>query len=615
MNKNNILLLTIAIPLVLLMLVAGCSKDFLEKPKGGAVTEDTIFTTQNQARKALAHVYYTSFPSIISYDWNQSRPGVITDEVYLLHGKNDNWAGSLINTERYVVGSMGTENTSDRGTAERNDGGTTGFGSHYASIRTANLVLKNIDRVMDADAAWITDVKGQALFCRAYQHYELFRQYGGIPIVTNPLEGNNLKVARSSIKSVVDTLVSWCDKAASMLPPTRPSVDYGRATKLAALALKARVLLYAASPQYNTPSNLEANFAGARFGDARDSVLKYDTYDANRWKLAADAAKAVIDNSGEAGVALYNTNKPLTTGDTYATLGDYESVWNVFANKELIFVNTKDKGDHWNNWWSNFMNNKVRESNWGVKNSAVEFIQLYEKNDGTPWTMPATGNDLPVFIQGLNLDPRFYQSICYDGMFYSSAKGYLDYYKEGDGYPSGQLASADGIDNGLAFEVYKFTGRVDNMNDNHFSTPIFRLAEFYLSYAEALNEFSGPSGAAYDALNLIRSRAGMPPKSGLDNDGFRKAIQNERTVELAFENHRYNDLYRWGEAHVVLNQNLHGVVTTAKKVNNNLKRSWEVVSLLQRIFPKKYYYLPFPNSEISKEYLGGNSWNGQNPGW
>ena len=126
------------------------------------------------------------------------------------------------------------------------------------------------------------------------------------------------------------------------LPATRASIDYGKVTKLAALALKARVLLYAASPLYNTPQSMTSTISAARFGDGRDSVLCYGTYDPNRWQLAATAAKAVIDNAAASSVSLYNTGKPETTGytGTYAELGDYESVYNVYANQELILVNT-----------------------------------------------------------------------------------------------------------------------------------------------------------------------------------------------------------------------------------------------------------------------------------
>ena len=588
-------------------LLPGCSKNFLEKPRGGDVTIDTIFHTQKQAQGAVAQMYNlcirTYLPQNNSGD---CRPEAVTDQLYIINPAY-NWATLSINAGIYVTGNMSPSATIDRG-----------FGGHYQGIRQANLVLQNIDMVSDADNAWKTDVKGQAIFCRALQHFELFRLYGGVPIVTVPLSGeDNLKIPRASVKTMVDSIVSWCDQAAAMLPVTRASVDYGKVTKLAALALKARMLLYAASPLYNTPATMAAAIAGARFKDGRDSVLCYPTYDVNRWKLAADAAKDVIENAGAAGVALYNTGKPETTGETYATLGDYESVSNVYANSELILVNTATQAPAGTAFeWSRYLSSKVRLNDWGVKNNVpVEFMQLYEKRDGTTWTLPQSGADYGVDVKALNLDPRFYQTVAYDGMLYNATRGTLAFYKAGDGYAAGSLSSSDAGPDGYAMETYKFVARIDNMSDNHFAWPVFRLAEFYLSYAEALNEYAGPGGDATLYLNKIRQRAGMPDKTGLNNDQFRLAIQNERTIELAYEGHRYNDLNRWLKAHVVLNQFLHGVSTTAKKVNNVLKRSWTIVPFIQRNYPIKYYYVPFPYTEISKQYLGSATWDGQNPGW
>lgn len=606
------------------ILFNGCSKDFLEKPKGGSVTTDTIFHTKNQAQYAIAQMYYLCIRGYFARNWDGCRPEVITDQVYVLHPSYD-WATGCINAGVYVTGNMSPSANCDYGWGADADKGVTGgaFGQHYRGIRQANLVLKNINMVADADDGWKRDVKGQALFCRAMQHYEAFRYYGGIPIVSTALSGDGeINVPRSSVQSVVDSVVKWCDEAASMLPATRPSTDYGKVTKLAALALKSRILLYAASPLYNTPDDMKATIAGARYGNARDTVLCYPSYDKERWKRAADAAKAVIDNAPAAGVELYDTGKPETTGETYATLGDYESVYNVFANKELILVNTANQVPSGNSWgdgtaWGQYLSSKLRLNSWGVKNNVpVEFMQLYEKRDGTKWTLPSNGSDLPTDIKALNLDPRFYQTIAYDGMYYNSTRGTLAYYKKGDYSTDGSLASSDAGVDGYALETYKFVARIDNMSDDHFAWPVFRLAEFYLNYAEALNEYQGPSGDPTIYLNRIRKRAGMPDKNISSTDGFRDAVQNERTIELAYEGHRYNDLNRWLKAHVVLNQNLHGIATTARNIGGSLKRTWEVVPFIQRVYPIKYYYIPFPNAEVSKKYLGdGKGWDGQNPGW
>lgn len=608
----------ILISTALVQLMAGCSKDFLEKPAGGAVTVDTIFNTKNQAQYAVASMYQASIQSYYAYSAGGlghsnscARPDIITDEVYLQ--PNVRWIAQNIGIDAYYSGTMTAASTPD----------IPGFGAHFLGIRRANLVLKNIDKVTDADQSWKDDVKGQALFCLALQHYELFRYYGGIPIVSDVLGGGNLKLPRRSVETVVNTIVRWCDQAVLLLPDQRPASEFGKVTKLSALALKSRILLYAASPMYNTPSEMSSKVI--RYGDARDSVLCYPSYDINRWKLAADAAKDVLDNAAAAGVSIYNTGTPETTGDVMTAIGDYERVWNEYANQEIILANTQFSYNDWGQGVIWALTNQCRAGcsaagigQWGPMNNVpVEFAMQYEKRDGTTWSVSPdeTGDDLTSFLEDLDLDPRFYQSIAYGGMQYNSSYGRLEYYKAGDGISDGRLGGTDQDNYGFAMEAFKFAPRIDNAAASHVSWPVFRLAEFYLNYAEALNEFEGPSNA-FDALNETRRRAGMPDKAGLDQDEFRTAIHNERTIELAFENHRYNDLLRWLKAEEVLNQSFHGFKTVAMSSGGeNAWHAWTVSLFETRVFPKKYYYLPFPNEEISKEYLGGDSWNGQNPGW
>lgn len=622
-------------------MMTGCSRDFLEKPKGGAVTVDTVFHTQMQAQYAVADMYKWCIPSgFVLTESADCREDALTDNVHLtLPGAA--WVGGNYNYQYYIFGNMTPSAAIDRGPVSISRGDAPPFTGWYKAIRKANLVLKNIDKVSDASPAWISDVKGQAIFCRAMAHYSAFRLYGGVPIVNNVLEGDGqIAIPRGSVQAVVDSIVSWCDQAAALLPPTRPDVNYGQITSLAALALKARILLYAASPLYNTPNDMKSMIAGARFGDARDSVLCYPSYDKERWKRAADAAKAVIDAAPASGVSLYvssPTPKPVTTPNTdnYAGLGDYEAVYNnvygtsgAYGNPEMILVNTFNQKDpdrsQWNQW--GFYNtSKIRMNGWGAKNNVpVEFLQLYEKRNGTKWTATPSGTDFKAYFQGLDLDPRAYQSLAYAGQWWNNSRQFVTYYKAAtDGsYSKGAICddtnAGDGT--GSAVECVKFVARVDNMNDNHFAWPVFRLAEFYLSYAEALNEYSGPAGDPTTYLNLIRARAGMPNKTPATAGDFRDAIQNERSVELAFEMHRYNDLHRWLKAHVVLSQTFHGFAVIASKNGVNPKPTnpflnWELVSYGTRSFPVKYYYVPFPYDQISMKYLGGNDWDGQNPGW
>src|SRR6185437_1783848 len=211
------------------LLAASCNKNLLEKPQGGTFTVDTVFHTKLNASGAVAQMYNLCIPAGFPQNTNFdiTRFEMVTDELYMVHPAYD-W---MRNVGNYVTGIETVDATIDR----------EGFGAHYLGIRQANLVLKNIDEVTDADATWKSQVKGQALFCRAMQHFELFRQYGGIPLVADPLDGTQqLNIHRSSVATTVDSIVSWCDQAAALLPATWGTTDYGRATSLAAKALKAR---------------------------------------------------------------------------------------------------------------------------------------------------------------------------------------------------------------------------------------------------------------------------------------------------------------------------------------------------------------------------------------
>ena len=636
------------------MLIAGivtagtmtsCDKKFLEKPKGGDITIDTVFHTQKQAQYAVAEMYDWCVPTGFTLNASgDSREDVLTDQVNLTL-PNAAWVGGNLNYQNYVAGGMGPTYSIDRGPIPtRGNTAAVAFVNWYKAIRKANLVLANIDKVSDATPEWISDIKGQAIFCRAMAHYSAFRLYGGVPLVSSvlPGEGDANRIPRASIQSFVDSIVLWCDMAAALLPPGRSTADYGKITNLACLALKARVLLYAASPLYNTPPELKGAIAGARYNDNRDTVLCYPTYDKSRWKRAADAAKAVIDAAAGSGVSLYNTGKPTTTPktDNYAGLGDYEAVYNnvfgsagTYGNPEYILANTYNQSevsrDGWADW-GRYNFSKVRQMQWGCKNVVpIEFLQMYEKRDGTKWTATASGADFKTYFEGLNLDPRAYQSLAWAGQWFNSGKTFLPYYlksTDNTSYPTdGALVSDSdkGERTGSALECVKFVARVDNNNDVHFAWPIFRLAEFYLSYAEALNEYQGPSTESFQYLNLIRQRAGMPDKTPAmlpDVASFRTAIQNERSIELAYEEHRYNDLHRWLTAHIVLNKTLTGFVVTAsangvtpKPTNPFL--NWNTVSYGPRVFSTRYYYVPFPYSQVSLKYLGGSGWDGQNPGW
>lgn len=411
--------------------------------------------------------------------------------------------------------------------------------------------------------------RAEARFLRAYFHFELLKRYGPIPVVNSTLSINeNYKnTPRPSMKEVVDFIVKECDMAADTLEltPWRNVNDaFGRATKGAALALKSRVLLYAASPLY------------VNFGDIDEANKPSD---ASLWKAAADAAKAVID---------------LNQYELASSYGDLFK--NDFQNKEYIFVRRYGASSNFEK--SNF---PVSFGGKGGTNPSQSLVDEYEMITGVPfdWNNPAHAAQ-PY----LNREPRFEATIL---MNVAPFKG-----KVVAAYPGGADANPNPNATKTGYYLRKFLNEDINIQTGGGSgghvVSLFRLAEIYLNYAEALNECdpTNPDIAVY--LNKVRHRVSLPNVvSELSQEQMRKAIQHERRVELAFEEHRLWDVRRWKIASTTLGAPLKGI-----KIERSAGGGFDYapVEIEQRVFQPKMYWHPIPQSEILKL----KQWK-QNKGW
>lgn len=414
---------------------------------------------------------------------------------------------------------------------------------------------------------------GQALFIRALLNFELLKRYGGYPIVNQALQADeSLNIPKSSYDECVKYISDLCDEAQGLLKVSYPAAgDFGRATKGAAMALKARLLLYAASPLNNPNGDLA------------------------KWKAAAVAADAVIKTNQ---YALY------TTG------AGYSAFFNTLSgNKEIIFskieanTNTLER-----------LNGPVSISGGeSGTNPTLDLVNAYERIDGTPFDWNNATHAANPFA---DRDPRFAKSILYNGSTWMNggATNVIETFEGGEDM-NGSKATRTG------FYLRKFL----NINArwlaptgvaNH-SFPLFRYGEVLLNYAEAMNEAFGPDDpgtfglTARQALAQIRTRAGLTANqtvpSATDKASMREAIRHERRIELAFEEHRHLDLRRWKTAETVLNQPVHGL-KIVKNGNGTFTYTPEVVE--QRVFQAKMYLYPFPQAEISR-----NSSLIQNTGW
>jgi len=457
-------------------------------------------------------------------------------------------------------GQLAPENTGIAGTI---------WGRSYRSIRECNYALTHIDSVQMSDGKR-TLLRAELRFIRAYRYHDLIRNYGGVVLMGEKvlnLEDNLTDESlfnRSSIKESLDYAVAELDAAAKDLPLANvdKTWDLGRATKGAALALKARLLLYAASPLYN----------------------------AGTWANAAAAAKAVMDLN------------------VYSLAPDYAKLFLTPSSSEIIFERLYAIGAR--HVCLEISNAPNGYGGWAGNTPLQNMVDAYEMNNGKVITDATSGYNAQTPYT--NRDARFYATILYNGASYRGSTI--------DIYTPGGKDSKDGPSNWNTTKTgYYLRKFMDNNNpiDNPWNVAglqpwiYIRYAEVLLNYAEAQNEAVGPDGTVYAAVNQVRQRATVNQPAlpaGLSQAQMRDAIRRERQVELAFEEHRFYDVRRWKIANVTENVPAYGVDVTKSGTTTTYTRK---VALSGRAFADKHYWLPIPRSEI----LSSNGKLSQNTGY
>ncbi|MEJ7769777.1 MAG: RagB/SusD family nutrient uptake outer membrane protein [Chitinophagaceae bacterium] len=582
--------------MILSCLGVSCNKslnEFLDKAPGVDVTENEIFTSRANAESYVSTMYLFGTPSI----WGMRDAALLSSPTGtapvihgLLSGATDEAEGEA--NFSYVQG-WNSGSITEGGIVGQED---IKYHGRWKAIRIANILLERIKEVPDADEAYKAQIRGEALFMRAVNHFETFKRYGATPIVNKRFAtGDEAKIPRASLAETVSFMVKDCDDAVTSLPNGYPATQKGRVTKLAALALKSRILLYAASPLFNTgtPYLSMANAADNKF-------ICYGNADNNRWKLAADAAKAVLDAAPQAGVSLIDIPANRDPSPSNLALGNYRVAWERHDNGEVIMAEKTYPSLSRTNWPWLHMYPTAMGSFWTANCPTHNFISKYEKKrDGLPQTWnPAGGDDLVTKYD--ELDPRFKQSIGYNGARFNAEHPIIETFAGGKHDVNNRTGAfmTKHLPEGLANNGAAVPGYA-----------VFRLNEFYLNYAEALNEFQGPTSEAHQAINTIRTRSAMPDlPTGLTKDQFRERTRNERAIELAFEDHRFWDIRRWmiAENEGVMKGAIYGIKIT--RLTATTFRYLPVV-LETRSFNKNMYLHPYELNEVLKGSLV------QNPGW
>ncbi len=482
----------------------------------------------------------------------------------------------------------------------------------WRGIRIANQCLSKIDSLKEATDEQRDLLLGQAYFFRAYFHWEIIRAFGGIPYIDTVLNpADNMKFPRPSYHEANAKIVEDLDRATELLPADWeetetgqlvPLGNRGRATKGAALGLKAKALLYAASPLMNN----ESTGSGYVYNDA---LLEQ----------AAAAAHELLKLADQGYYSLFpleNYSDIFYTLDGTVTFGQ-ETIWQrVHEPNKNGFAGYKNQGPG-----RLFMGGRLGQ----VQNCEAptqNLVDLFEMQaSGLPIDDPESGYDPSDPWAGR--DPRFEKSILTDGTKWvksfadDNPQAYLQLYTQPtQGADRGPQGSLTGY---LAKKFWPYgVNAVDQeWGSFWFRCPVIRLAEIYLIYAEAVNELYGPTTAptfggetgmtAEEAVNVIRTRAEMPDVNAKftgDKIAFRERIRNERSVEFCFEGQRWNDLRRWHIGHLPEYKTLYGL--DFDKDHKSFSKAW----ILDRVFEEKHYWLPFRVEEVLlyEDYK-------QNPGW
>lgn len=466
------------------------------------------------------------------------------------------------------------------------------WGRYYGAIRKANQFLLStgkinldpwkLDPSASAQAVYQTNLATikrwnfEARLLRAYFYFELVKRYGGVPLLTDPtsLEDDFSKVKRNTLKECIDFIVSECDLTAAELPlnastlPYTAANDLGRVTKLTALALKSRVLLYAASDLFNNPS-----WAG---GYANRDLIALPAGDrAARWKDASDAAKAVIDAG------------PLPP------LGAYKSLFNTFNNAEIIFTRRNTPSNTFERINSPIGSNLGQSGN----TPSQDLVDAYEvKVNATTavkfnWSDPAMAANPYV-----NRDPRLGFSIVTNSTSFGTPARNIEIWRGGlDGKPI-----INATKTGYYLKKYQIESlNLLNGNTGAHSWIIFRFPEIYLNYAEALNEWSPGHADIKKYVDIVRTRTGvaMPVlPAGLSQSDMRERIRNEKRVEFAFEDHRFWDVRRWMQGTTYFAKPLRGV-EIIRNADNSFK--YTPVTVESRTFNEKMYLYPIPQNDLN----------------
>lgn len=617
--KNIKILSAVGCLLLAVLFMSSCNDDFLNTTPLDKISSDATWSDA-----ALAEAFVFNVYSFLGYGgFEEQGLSAYTDEAMFTH------AGRPIPPLN-----EGTESPTNLAYMSP----TYNWDDMYLAIREANIALTELPNAT-IDQGVKDRLIGESHFLRAYYYQQLLRFYGGVPIISQPYGlGEDYSIARSSYADVVSFIVSDLDMAASLLAGKGETP--GRASVLAALALKSRVLLYAASDLHES-----SKVSGEMGGD----LFAYSGGQEARWQAAKAAAKAALDMGSGYKLDLSAPVSAEEGQQNYISiaLGGGSSVGDAAAASELILQRTATIDYTVESRWPlgglhhGINNGPNGYHNWAGNTPIQQLVDDYEMLDGTQFDW---GNPEHSSAPYVNRDPRFYGTILYDGAGWKPRPSDVAGIDPADQVQTGQYDDgAGGIINGIdtresAIENWngsrthyytrKFTdpdpGIADNLSSGQaIPFPFIRYTEVVLNFIEASLE-TGDEASAIEWINKIRFRAGMPEVNESGSD-LMERYRNERRIELVYEEHRYHDARRWLIAPTTLGRGIK-VVDVAATLKSGASPhvpyrydtdvydyTYTVVDnteVERRTWVDKMYYRPISRDEIQR-----NSQLVQNPGY
>lgn len=585
----------------MLFFFSACNEDILDKTPVDRYSDAVVWSDINIATSYLNTVYNN-----VDYGFSQRAHGYLTG-MFALESFKTKGGETII----YNSGQISPDNTgSYRGHANWH---------RFAQIQQLNIFLDNIDDISESypesereNIKSQSDVlKGEALFLRALFYSELCRNYGGVPLLSSPfnLGDDYLGLNRGTFEETIDFILNDCDQAAQLLK-VKSEMEMGRATKEAAMALKSRMTLFAAS-------DLTAD------GTVNNELVAYSNPDRTAlWTEAKNAAKALID-LGTCELADFGAPDQEQVAQKYFdffkayTLADPEVIWGRMHRKDVGFTIATNR-----RLGPNGINN------WGNNGPTGNHVDSYQMKDGTNFFDHFMINENDEYINTssdftnanpyYDREPRFYASILYDSAVWQPRfenladidplgiydrrtrivirNGEVISERFGLDTRSGPVEAWNGVYGGYVLKKFmddKIIGRDEN-NENIII--YVRYAEVLLNYAEACLEL-GETETATTYINMIRNRAGLPDFTG----DITEALRYERRMELYKENHRWYDCRRWKIIEDVLSEIPWGVDITEVNEDDVITTTWKRIQAQpENHWVDKMYWIPIPSDEINK---------------